>query len=65
MAKERPNKDEFYLNIARDISKRSTCLRRYFGAIIVLNKSIVSVGYNGSARKAPTCQKIGFCLKDK
>lgn len=62
---DRPSKDEYYLNIARDISKRSTCLRRHFGAIIVLNDASISMGYNGSVRGAPNCKDIGYCLKDK
>ena len=61
---ERPSKDEYYLGLALSTSKRSTCLRRNYGAIIVLNDSITSTGYNGSCRGAPNCLEHG-CLKEK
>lgn len=59
----RPHKDEYYLGIARSICKRSPCLRRKYGAIIVKNDVIVSSGYNGPARGVINCFEIG-CLKD-
>lgn len=34
----RPEWDEYFLNIAREVGKRSTCLRRHYGAIIVKDK---------------------------
>jgi len=61
---DRQSKDEYYLGLALATSKRSTCLRRNFGAIIVLDDAITSTGYNGSARGAPNCLEYG-CLKDK
>jgi dCMP deaminase len=60
----RPNKDDYYLNIALETSKRSTCNRRHFGAIIVKDDSIISCGYNGPVRGAPNCLELG-CLKNK
>ena len=44
----RPDWDEYFLNIAEEVGKRSTCLRRRYGAIIVKDKIIVSTGYNDS-----------------
>ena len=61
--KPRPPKDEYYMGIAKAVSIRSPCLRRKFGAIIVLNDAIVSTGYNGPARGVIDCSEIG-CLKD-
>ena len=61
---DRPDKDEYYLNIALEISTRSTCLRRHFGAVIVRDDVIHATGYNGPARGAPNCLENG-CLKDK
>ncbi|MCD6514415.1 MAG: dCMP deaminase family protein [Candidatus Odinarchaeota archaeon] len=60
----RPSKEEYYLEIAKAVSKRSTCLRRRFGAIIVVNDAIVSTGYNGPARGVINCYEVG-CLKDE
>ena len=60
---DRPSKKEYYLGIARAVSARSPCIRRKFGAIIVVNDAIVSTGFNGPARGASDCS-LG-CLKDK
>ncbi len=46
-----PNKDTYYLNIARAVSERSTCLRRHYGACIVKHDEIIATGYNGAPRK--------------
>lgn len=54
----RINKDEYYLNIAIAVSKRSTCLRRHYGAVIVNNNEIIATGYNGSARGCDNCCDI-------
>lgn len=59
----RINKDEYYLEIAFAISKRSPCLRRRVGAILVKNDVILATGYNGPPRKTVNCDEIG-CLKD-
>ena len=40
----RPEWDEYFLNIAQEVGKRSTCLRRRYGAIIVKDKIIISTG---------------------
>lgn len=61
---ERPKKDEYYLNIALETSRRSTCNRRHFGAIIVKDDSVISAGYNGPVRGAPNCLENG-CLKNQ
>ncbi|MBU0757214.1 MAG: cytidine deaminase [Nanoarchaeota archaeon] len=62
---KRPTKDDYYLNIAKEVSKRSTCLRRRFGAVIVsTSDKIISTGYNGAIRKAVDCLEIGTCMRD-
>jgi len=61
----RPSKDDYYLGIAEAVSKRSTCLLRKYGAIIVKDDVIVSTGYNGAARKVKDCLELGFCLKEE
>ncbi len=63
MVYDRPSKDEYYLGIAKAVSLRSPCMRRMFGAIIVVNDTIVSTGYNGPARGSVNCHEIG-CIKD-
>lgn len=62
---ERVSKHNYYLDIARTVAERGTCLRRLFGAIIVKNDVIVSTGYNGAPRGRKNCSDIGFCMRDK
>jgi len=64
-APKRISKDEYYLGIAREVSKRSTCFRRSIGAIIVRDDQIISTGYVGAPRKTKDSLKHGFCLRDK
>jgi len=52
----RPNKDTYYLNIAKEISKRSPCLKMKVGAILVKDDAIISTGYNGPPRGESHCE---------
>ena len=61
----RISKEEYYLNIAKAVSLRSTCLRRKYGAVIVKNDVIVSTGYNGAPRSTENCCDTGECLRKK
>lgn len=56
-------KQQYYLNIAEEVSKRSTCLCSHFGCIIVKDDQIISTGYNGAPRKTKDCYELGFCLR--
>ena len=58
------DRPDYYINIARNVALRSTCMRRKFGAIIVKNDSILGTGYNGSARGAYNCGLDIPCLKN-
>lgn len=62
---ERPSKDEYYLNIAREVSKRSTCLKVAIGAIIVRDDQIIATGYVGAPRKTKSSIEHGFCLRQQ
>lgn len=64
MSYERPTKNQYYLNIAKSVAKRSTCLRRQYGAIIVKNDEIIATGYNGAARGEPNCCDQGICWRE-
>lgn len=57
----RPSHDEYYLDIAKSVSRRSTCLRRQYGAVIVNNDEIIATGYNGAPRGEQNCCDIGEC----
>ena len=63
--KSRPSKDEYYLNIAKSVSERSTCLRIRYGSVIVKNDRIISTGYNGAPKGRPNCCDIGECYRKK
>lgn len=60
----RPGWDEYFLQLARVVSKRSTCLRRQVGAVIVKDKRILATGYNGAPSGLPHCEDIG-CLRER
>ena len=54
-------KDEYYLGIALAVAKKSTCLKKQYGAIIVKNDQVLATGYNGSVRGEPHCTKCTKC----
>ena len=62
---QRISKRDYYLSIAAEVSKRSTCLRRQYGAVIVKNDEIVSTGYNGAPRGEDNCCDIGTCWRER
>lgn len=59
----RPSKTAYYMDIAKAIAARSTCLRRKYGAVIVKDDAIVSSGYNGSPRGTENCCDQGVCKR--
>ena len=61
---ERASWDEYFMNIARVVSSRSTCDRKFVGAVIVRDKTILSTGYNGSIRGLPHCSEVGHLMED-
>ena len=62
---KRLDKDRYYINIAADLYKRSTCLRRKFGALIVKNDEIIATGYNGAPRKTKSSLDHGWCWRER
>lgn len=61
----RISKEEYYLNIAKDVAKRGTCIRRNYGAVIVKDNRIVSTGYTGSPKGCPNCCDVGKCERER
>ena len=61
---KRPSWDEYFLEVAHLISKRSTCLRRHVGAVLVKDKKILATGYNGAPSGVKHCIDSG-CLREK
>ena len=52
------------MEIAQIVSKRSTCLRRAVGAVLVKDKQILATGYNGTPKGLPHCEEVG-CLREQ
>lgn len=61
----RPSWNEYFIEIAKVVSRRSTCLRRHYGAVIVNDRVIVSTGYNGACRGEPNCTDTGKCRREE
>ena len=60
----RPTWDNYFMEIAQQVSKRSTCDRKSVGAVIVRDKVILSTGYNGSIRGIKHCDEIGHLMEN-
>lgn len=55
--------DEYFMRIADVVASRATCDRKLVGAVLVVNKTLVSTGYNGAPRGMPECDSVGHELK--
>ena len=58
----RPSWPEYFMTITKMVAKRSTCLRRHVGAILVKDKRILATGYNGAPAGLRHCEEVG-CLR--
>jgi dCMP deaminase len=61
---ERPSWSEYFMDIARLVARRSTCLRRQVGAVVVKEKHILATGYNGTPSGITHCAEVG-CLRQQ
>ncbi len=61
---ERLSWDDYFMEITHLVAKRSTCLRRQVGAVIVRDKRILATGYNGAPKGLAHCSETG-CLREK
>ena len=57
----RPEWDDYFIEIAKVVSSRATCMRRRYGAVIVKDRVIISTGYNGAPRGEENCIDRGVC----
>ncbi len=57
--RDRPPWDEYFMNIARVVASRSNCIKRKVGAVIALDRRIISTGYNGTPRGIRNCNEGG------
>ena len=63
-AAPRASWDQYFMNIAQEVSRRATCPRKHVGAVIVRDRRILSTGYNGSLRGLPHCDETGCLMED-
>ncbi len=63
-AEPRPSWEDYFMDIAMLVGRRSTCLRRAVGAIIVKDKRILSTGYNGAPAGVRHCAEVG-CMREQ
>ena len=61
---KRPSWDEYFMELAEVVAKRSTCLRRNVGAVVVKDKRVLATGYNGAPSGLAHCTETG-CLREK
>lgn len=59
---DRPSNDEYFMNMAKLVATRSTCVRRRVGAVIVKDKRVLSTGYNGAPKGSKHCDERG-CIR--
>ena len=64
MADTRPSWDEYFMRIAKDVATRATCPRRSVGAVIVLDRRILTTGYNGAPHGLAHCTEVGCKIVD-
>lgn len=61
---KRADWDDYFMSIAQVVATRSTCQRKYVGAVLVRDRTILSTGYNGSIRGMPHCTDVGHMMED-
>ena len=62
---DRRDKVNYYLDLAEVVAKRSTCIRRHYGAVIVKNDEVISTGYVGAPRGRQNCSDLGKCIRQE
>ena len=62
---KRPSWDQYFMEMAELTAKRSTCIRRNVGAVIVKDKHAIATGYNGAPRGIKHCEDRGGCLRQQ
>ena len=58
-AVQRPDWDNYFMDIAKVVASRSNCMKRKVAAIIVRDKRVMSTGYNGTPRGTRNCNEGG------
>lgn len=64
MPSQRPDPDQYFLDIAHVVAKRATCERAAIGAVLVKDKYIISTGYNGAPHGLAHCNDVGHQMEN-
>ena len=62
---KRPSWDEYFMEMAELTAKRSTCMRRHVGAVIVKDRHAIATGYNGAPSGIMHCEERGGCIRQQ
>ncbi len=57
--RDRPSWDEYFMSIAQVVGSRSNCVKRMVGSVVVVDRRIISTGYNGTPRGVRNCNEGG------
>jgi dCMP deaminase len=60
----RPDWDEYFMEIVDLVSRRSSCIRRHVGAALIRDRRVLATGYNGAPSGLKHCLDIG-CLREQ
>jgi dCMP deaminase len=60
----RPSWPDYFMELTEVVAKRSTCLRRQVGALIVKDRQVLATGYNGAPTDLPHCSEVG-CIREE
>jgi dCMP deaminase len=63
-ANDRPSWDKYFMELTSVVAKRSTCLRRNVGAVLVKEKRVLATGYNGAPVGLKHCSDVG-CVREE
>ncbi|KAI4730463.1 deoxycytidylate deaminase [Aureobasidium sp. EXF-10728] len=58
-ARMRPTWDQYFMQLADLAARRSNCMRRQVGCVLVRGKRVISTGYNGTPRNVTNCNEGG------
>lgn len=56
--------NDYFMRIAEVVASMATCDRKHVGAVVVVNKTVISTGFNGAPRGMPHCDEVGHELKE-
>ena len=64
VSRVRPDWDSYFMDMAKLAARRSSCLRRAVGAVLVKERRLLATGYNGVPSGVTHCEITG-CLREE